>query len=72
MLAPHANQARTSKSQPYYLRGDARFDNPDSLKKRKKLLESGRIGRAARQFWDLLGLSSEDTMSYEDYYKVCT
>ena len=62
---------RAGRKQPYYMRGDARFDTPAGLKKRLQLLESGKVARAARQFWDALQLQGEDAaMSYDDYCKV--
>jgi hypothetical protein len=62
---------RAGRKQPYYMRGDARYDTPAGLKKRMKLLESGKVARAARQFWDALGLHGDDAaMSYDDYSKV--
>ena len=62
---------RAGRKQPYYMRGDARYDTPAGLKKRMKLLESGKVARAARQFWDALELHGDDAaMSYEDYSKV--
>ena len=38
-MQPHAYQERTSKSQPYYLRGDDRFDTDEGLQARMALLE---------------------------------
>ena len=62
---------RAGRKQPYYMRGDARYDTPAGLMKRMKLLESGKVARAARQFWDALELHGDDAaMSYEDYSKV--
>ena len=62
---------RAGRKQPYYMRGDARYDTPAGLKKRVKLLESGKVARAARQFWDALELHGDDAaMSYDDYSKV--
>ena len=62
---------RAGRKQPYYMRGDARYDTPAGLKKRMKLLESGKVARAARQFWDALELHGDDAaMSYDDYSKV--
>ena len=62
---------RAGRKQPYYMRGDARYDTPAGLTKRMKLLESGKVARAARQFWDALELHGDDAaMSYEDYSKV--
>ena len=64
-------QCGAGRKQPYYMRGDARFDTPAGLKKRLQLLESGKVARAARQFWDALQLQGEDAaMSYDDYCKV--
>ena len=62
---------RAGRKQPYYMRGDARYDTPAGLKKRLQLLESGKVARAARQFWDALQLRGEDAaMCYDDYCKV--
>ena len=62
---------RAGRQQPYYMRGDARYDTPAGLKKRLQLLESGKVARAARQFWDALQLRGDDAaMSYDDYCKV--
>ena len=76
--APRGGDARhdfedecAGRKQPYYMRGDARYDTPAGLKKRMKLLESGKVARAARQFWDALELHGDDAaMSYDDYSKV--
>ena len=52
-------EQRADRKQPYYMRGDARYDTPDGLKKRLQLLESGKVARAARQFWDALQLHDD-------------
>ena len=61
---------RAHRRMPYYMRGDDRFDTADGLRKRIRVLESGRVARAARQFWDALGLAPDATMEYADYERV--
>ena len=55
---------------PFYLQGDARHDSPRALARRHELLKSVRIARAARQFWDTLGLMEHGALSKPQYLQV--
>ena len=55
---------------PFYLQGDAQHNSPRALAKRHELLKSVRIARAARQFWDTLGLSEHAALEKSQYLQV--
>ena len=61
---PHRNPL------PFYLQGDAQHNNPRALAKRHELLKSVRIARAARQFWDTLGLGEQAALEKSQYLQV--
>ena len=61
---PHRNPL------PSYLQGDAQHNSPRALAKRHELLKSVRIARAARQFWDTLGLGEHAALEKSHYLQV--
>ena len=61
---PHRNPL------PSYLQGDAQHNGPRALAKRHELLKSVRIARAARQFWDTLGLGEHAALEKFQYLQV--
>jgi len=57
-------------SEPFFQQGDSRFESPRAVWCRMKLLESGRIATACRQFWDTLGLEDGDAVHEKQYRMV--
>jgi len=62
--------AADPKAQPYWQQGDAKWDEPELVQQRARLLQSRKFARAARQFWDACGLDEGATMSKAEYATV--
>uniref|UniRef100_A0A7S4EY68 EF-hand domain-containing protein n=2 Tax=Chrysotila carterae TaxID=13221 RepID=A0A7S4EY68_CHRCT len=60
----------TPSLKPFYKQGNARHESPRTVDRRVRLMASGRIAVACRQFWDTLGLSDTDVLHQNKYMLV--